>query len=76
VAVVQSWPVFTGFSIKIGIKKAWPDLGWPLLTGGRYLEVAVNTGLTVFWNTNTIFPSQVCCKMTILLWVRFKGSVF
>jgi hypothetical protein len=47
VAVVQSWPVFTGFSIKIGIKKAWPDLGWPLLTGGRYSEVAVNTGLTV-----------------------------
>jgi hypothetical protein len=34
-AVVQSWPVFTGFSIKIGIKVAWPDLGWPLLTGGR-----------------------------------------
>ncbi len=47
VAVAQSWPVFTGFSIKIGIKVAWPDLGWPLLTGGRYSEVAVNTGLTV-----------------------------
>jgi len=23
--------------------------GWPLLTGGRYSEVAVSTGLTVLW---------------------------
>jgi hypothetical protein len=30
------------------LKVAWPDLGWPLLTGGRYSEVAVNTGLTVY----------------------------
>jgi hypothetical protein len=29
------------------LKVAWPGLGWPLLTGGRYSEVAVNTGLTV-----------------------------
>jgi hypothetical protein len=31
------------------LKVAWPDLGWPLLTGGRYSEVAVNTGLTVLY---------------------------
>jgi hypothetical protein len=35
------------FQLKLVLKVAWPDLGWPLLTGGRYSEVAVNTGLTV-----------------------------
>jgi hypothetical protein len=36
------------FQLKLVLKVAWPDLGWPLLTGGRYSEVAVITGLTVF----------------------------
>jgi hypothetical protein len=36
------------FQSKLVLKVAWPDLGWPLLTGGRYSEVAVNTGLTVY----------------------------
>ena len=41
VAVVQSWLVFTGFSIKIGIKSSLAGLRlavvdrWPLLRGGR-----------------------------------------
>ena len=40
-AVVQSWPVFTGFSIKIGIKSSLAGLRlavvdiWPLFRGGR-----------------------------------------
>ncbi len=33
-------------------------LEWSLLTGGRYLEVVVNTGLTVFKNTKCGFPLQ------------------
>jgi hypothetical protein len=41
VAAVQSWPVFTGFSIKIGIKSSLAGLRlavvdrWPLFRGGR-----------------------------------------
>jgi hypothetical protein len=41
VAVVQSWPVFGGFSIKIGIKISLAGLRlavvdrWPLFRGGR-----------------------------------------
>jgi hypothetical protein len=41
VAFVQSWPVFTGFSIKIGIKSSLAILRlavvdrWPLFRGGR-----------------------------------------
>jgi hypothetical protein len=41
VAVIQSWPVVTGFSIKIGIKSSLAGLRlavvdrWPLLRGGR-----------------------------------------
>jgi hypothetical protein len=40
-AVVQSWPVFGGFSIKIGIIISLAGLGlavtdrWPLFRGGR-----------------------------------------
>jgi hypothetical protein len=60
VAIVQSWPVFTGFSIKIGIKEAWPDLGWLLLTVGCYSELAVNTGLTVLLKTNFV---KTCYKL-------------
>jgi hypothetical protein len=50
----KKWPLYrVGWSLqvfqsKLLLKVAWPDLGWPLLTGGRYSEVAVNTGLTVF----------------------------
>jgi hypothetical protein len=36
-----------GFQSKLVSKLAWPDFVRPLLTGGRYSEVAVNTGLTV-----------------------------
>jgi hypothetical protein len=42
--VVQSLEVF---QLKLVLKLVWPDFAWPLLTGGRYSEVAVNTGLTV-----------------------------
>jgi hypothetical protein len=41
VAIVKSWPVFRGFSIKIGIKSSLAGLrlavvdSWPLFTGGR-----------------------------------------
>ncbi len=49
----KKWPLYNVgrslqvFQSKLVLKVAWPDLGWPLLTGGRYSEVAVNTGLTV-----------------------------
>jgi hypothetical protein len=32
---------------KLVLKSVWPDLVWPLLTGGRYSEVVVKTGLIV-----------------------------
>ncbi len=35
------------FQKKLVLKLVWPDFVWPLLTGGRYSEVAVSTGLTV-----------------------------
>jgi hypothetical protein len=35
------------FKLKLVLVLVWPDLARPLLTGGRYLEVAVSTGLTV-----------------------------
>jgi hypothetical protein len=41
------------------LKVAWPDLGWPLLTGGRYSEVAVNTGLTVYTNIYFFFLTSI-----------------
>jgi hypothetical protein len=31
-------------------KLVWRDLVWPLLTGGHYSDVAVQTGLTVLIN--------------------------
>ncbi len=30
------------------LKLVWPDFVWPLLTGGHYSEVVVNTGLIVY----------------------------
>jgi hypothetical protein len=36
-----------GFQLKLVLELVRPDLFWPLLTGGRYLEVAVSTGLTL-----------------------------
>jgi len=66
VAVVQIWPVLTGFSIKIGIKSslAGPRLAvvdrWPLFRGGCYSEVAVNTGLTVYENNWLLLSFGVC----------------
>ena len=50
----KKWPWYrVGLSLqvfqsKLVLKVAWPDLGWPLLTGGRYSEVAVSSGLTVY----------------------------
>jgi hypothetical protein len=35
------------FQSKLVLKLVWPYSVWPLLTGGHYSEVAVNTGLTV-----------------------------
>jgi hypothetical protein len=49
----KKWPLYRGgcsvegFQSKLVSKLAWPDFVRPLLTGGRYSEVAVNTGLTV-----------------------------
>jgi hypothetical protein len=49
----QKWPLYiSGRSVKVVQSKlvsklAWPDLAWPLLTGGCCSEVVVNTGLTV-----------------------------
>jgi hypothetical protein len=44
------------FQSKLLLNLIWLGLGWPLLAGGRCLEVAVNTGLTVFicyWSNKT-----------------------
>ncbi len=35
------------FQRKLQSFLVWLVLGWPLLTGGRYSEVIVNTGLTL-----------------------------
>jgi hypothetical protein len=49
----KKWPLYRGgrsvegFQSKLVSKLEWPDFVRPLLTGGRYSEVAVNTGLTV-----------------------------
>jgi hypothetical protein len=45
VAIVHIWPIFEIFQSKLNL--IWPGLGWPLLAGGRWSEVAGNTGLTV-----------------------------
>ena len=37
------------FQSKLVLKLVWPDLVWSLLTGGRYSEVVINTGLTVVY---------------------------
>jgi hypothetical protein len=63
VAVVQSWPVFGGFSIKIGIKISLAGLRLAVVDSGRYSEVAVNTGLTV---------SVRLCKSIIFTFQYFK----
>ncbi len=36
-----------GFQLKLVLELVWLGLVWPLLTGGRYSEVAISTGLTV-----------------------------
>jgi hypothetical protein len=45
------WPLCRGLyekdQWKVGFKLAVRAADWPLLTGGRYSEVAVRTGLTV-----------------------------
>jgi hypothetical protein len=57
----KMWPLYIGdcsvevFQSKLISKLAWPDFVWLLLTGCRYLEVAVNMGLTVI----TYFKGQV-----------------
>jgi hypothetical protein len=49
----KKWPLFIDdrseevFQLKLQCNLVWPVLGWPLLTGGCYSEVVVNTGLTV-----------------------------
>jgi hypothetical protein len=75
VAVVQKWSFCRGFSIKIGVKISLPRLcpavvdRWPLLTGGRYSELAVNTGLTV--------QSNYCTMATLgtqKKWPLYRGG--
>ncbi len=62
----KKWPLYRVgrslqvFQSKLVLKVALRDLGWPLLTGGRYSEVAVNTGLTV--ETSLRFPDFSCCQ--------------
>ena len=56
----KKWPLYIGgrfvevVQSKLVSKLAWPELAWPLLTGDRCSEVAVNTGLTVFFNTGFV----------------------
>jgi hypothetical protein len=45
--VVDRWSLFRGRFSTIIVGR---DLGWSLLTGGRYSEVVVNTGLTLLEN--------------------------
>jgi hypothetical protein len=40
-----------GRSLDVFQSKLVFELGWPLLTGGHYSEVAINTGLTVQLNS-------------------------
>jgi hypothetical protein len=42
---------------------------WPLLTGGRYSEVVVSTGLTVFWKDYYAGISHI-----LVLTFSFSGS--
>ncbi len=50
VAVVLRMQLARGFSIKISNKISLANFFWPLLTGCRCSEVAVNTGSTVHCN--------------------------
>ncbi len=56
----KKWPLIKsgrsveGFQSKLVSKLARPDFVRPLMTGGRYSEVAVNTGLTVQSNYCTM----------------------
>ena len=60
--VVQRWSLcIKVFQSKLVSKLAWPDLAWPLLTGGRCSEVAVNTGLTL-----TVITIIDLCKIDYL----------
>jgi len=51
----QTWLLYRGgwslevFQSKLVLKLVRPDLVWSLLTGGRYSEVVINTGLTVVY---------------------------
>jgi len=42
-----------------GFRLAVRAADWPLLTGGRYSEVAVTTGLTVFTNPNLSLSNKI-----------------
>jgi hypothetical protein len=47
----KKWPLYRSlevFQSKLVLELVWLDLVWPLLTGGRYSEVGISTGLTVF----------------------------
>jgi hypothetical protein len=43
-----------GFQSKLILKLVRPDFFWPLLADGRYLELAVNTGILKFTIKQTI----------------------
>jgi hypothetical protein len=51
---------------------------WPLLTGGRYLEVAVSSGLTVpekyFWKIIDQPPLSNIIYLSMLV-IKFSSSV-
>jgi hypothetical protein len=49
-----------GFQLKLVLELVWLDLDWPLLTGGHYSEVAVSTGLTVYFLFGFLPTQQVC----------------
>jgi hypothetical protein len=73
----KKWPLYRGgcsvegFQSKLVSKLAWPEFAWPLLTGGRYSDVAVNTGLTVQSNYCTMATlgtqkSGRCSKVVVI----------
>jgi hypothetical protein len=58
------------FQSKLVLELVWPDLAWPLLTGGRYLEMAVSTGLTV------VAPLSERSKNLMLLNLKLHKHIF
>ncbi len=72
--------------IKVRFRLVVDDSNWPLLTGGRCLEVAVKAGLTVYWifylfhlsqwfNWCTIYYSYMPSLKTYQIWIFTNRNI-